>query len=118
MAWLALFVLAVVVSAAGALLPRRARFERAPGFPWFWVVFPVTCMAIAAAVGVFVCPQAVTGSGSFWWDAPRTSSPATQFLSGEQYQRFVLLRRLRRVLPAVSAVGIGMCVWAWRRRRL
>lgn len=118
MGWLVLVVLGVVVLAAGVVLPRRDRLGRAPGFPWFWVVFPCTCLALVAAVGVFAWPQAVTGSWSFWWVPPSTSPSTMQFLSNEQYQRIVTLRWLRWALPAVSLAGIGLSAWAWRRRRV
>ena len=123
MAWLVLVGVVIVLLVAGAVLPRRDRLGREPGFPWFWVVFPVTCFAVAVAVGVFAWPEIVTHGGSVWWGSPSAGSPGSsaaehQFLSSEQYQRYATLRRMRRILPAVSIVGIGLCVWAWRRRRI
>ncbi|CAM3075386.1 Amino acid permease [Prescottella defluvii] len=118
MGWLALVVLGAVISVMVAVLPRRDRLGRASGFPWFWVVFPATCLAVAAALGVFGWPQVVTGAGSYWWDAPSFGPTTRQFLSGEQYQRLVTLRRLRWVLAAVSLAGIALCVRVWRRRRV
>ncbi|WAL49202.1 amino acid permease [Rhodococcus pyridinivorans] len=118
MAWLMLGVLALVGVVAGVVVPRRARLGSAPGFPWFWVAFPATCIVIATAIGVFAWPQVLTGSGSYWWEPPTANRPGVQFLSNEQYQRFATLRRWRWVLPVASLVGIGWCVWAWRRRRV
>lgn len=118
MGWLLLVASGAVAMVAGVVLPHRDRLGPAPGFPWFWVVFPSTCIAIAAAVSVFAWPQAVTGWGSYWWDPPSLSSPTLQFLSNEQYRHLVTLRRLQGALPVVSLVGIGLCVWAWRRRRI
>ncbi|QCQ90538.1 amino acid permease [Rhodococcus sp. SGAir0479] len=118
MAWLVLGVLGFVAVTAAVVGPRRARLRRAPGFPWFWVVLPATAVAVAAAVGVFAWPQAVTGAGSFWWDRPWSGPSTLQFLSHEQYQRLVTLRRLRWVLPPASVLGVASCVWAWRQRRV
>lgn len=123
MAWLVLVGVGVALLAAGIVLPRRERLGRAPGFPWFWIVFPATCIAVAAAVGVFAWPEIVTHGASVWWGAPRAGSPRPsahgyQFLSAEQYQRYATLRRMRWTLPVVSLAGIGLCVWAWRRRRI
>lgn len=118
MAWLILSVLALVGLTAAVMVPRRARLGSAPGFPWFWVAFPATCIVIATAIGVFAWPQVLTGSGSYWWQPPTANRPGLQFLSSEQYQRFVTLRRWRWVLPVASLAGIGLCVWAWRRRRM
>lgn len=106
----------VVVAVACAVLPRRGRRETAPGFRWFWVTFPLTCFAVAASVGVFVVGhQFVGGGGSFWWDlgGPRSG----QFLSVEQYHQMRMEHRLRWVLPVVSAAGIALSVWSWRRGR-
>jgi hypothetical protein len=97
-----------------ATRPARQR----PGFPWFWVAFPATCIVIATAIGVFAWPQVLTGSGSYWWEPPTANRPGVQFLSSEQYQRFATLHRWRWVLPVASLVGSGWCVWAWRRRRV
>jgi hypothetical protein len=118
MAWLALGVLVLVGLVLGLVVPRRARRGTTPGFPWFWVAFPATCMTAAAAVAVFAWPHVLSGSGRYWWEPPTVNRPGLQFLSSEQYQRFVTLRRCRWVLPAVSLVGVGWCVWAWRRRRV
>lgn len=118
MAWLVLGVLAVVGAAVCVAVPRRARLGRAPGFPWFWVVFPATCIVVAAAVCLFAWPQVSPGSGNYWWEPLTVNRPGLQFLSNEQYRRFVMWHRARWVLPPVSLVGIGLCVWAWRRRRV
>ncbi|RQM32949.1 amino acid permease [Rhodococcus ruber] len=118
MAWLVFGVLALMGLVAGGVVRQRDRVERASGFPWFWVAFPATCIVIAAAVSVFAWPQVLTGSGSYWWDPPTVNQPGLQFLSNEQYQRFMTLRRWRWVLPAISLVGIALCVWTWRRRHV
>ncbi|PTR31254.1 hypothetical protein C8K36_101281 [Rhodococcus sp. OK519] len=90
--------------------------DTSPGFPWFWVAFPLTCFALAASVGVIVAGnQFIAGAGSFWWDLGGTQSG--QFLSNEQYHRITTVHRLRRVLPALSAAGIALSVWSWRRGR-
>ncbi|EGD22153.1 amino acid permease [Prescottella equi] len=123
MAWLVLVARGVVVLVAVTVLPRRGRLGRAPGFPWFWVVLPVMCIAVAAILGVLFRPEIVTHASSIWWDRPGTGSPGPgspheQFLSAEQFQRYTMLRRMRLILPAVSVVGIGLAVGAWRRRRI
>ncbi|BAH51855.1 hypothetical membrane protein [Rhodococcus opacus B4] len=120
MAWLLFLALGVVALVARVVLPRRARLERAPGFPWFWVAFPVTCLAVAAAVGAFTAwPHAVSGMRSFWWDLTTPDNAhGMQFLSSEQYHRFVTMGRARQVLPVVAVAGIVWCVWTWRRGRV
>ncbi len=120
MAWLMVGVLALVGVVAGVVVPRRARLGSVPGVPVvLGGVPPATCIVIAIAIGVFAWPQVLTGSGSYWWEPPTANRPGVQFLSSEQYQRFVTLRRWRWVLPVASlAGGIGWCVWAWRRRRV
>ncbi len=80
MAWLILGVLALVGLAAAVVVPRRARLGSAPGFPWFWVAFPVTCIVIATAIGVFAWPQVLTGSGSYWWEPPTANRPGSAVL--------------------------------------
>lgn len=82
MAWLVLVAMGVVVLVAVTVLPRRGRLGRAPGFPWFWVVLPVTCIAVAATLGVFFRPEIVTHASSIWWGRPGTGSPRAWFAAG------------------------------------
>ena len=118
MAWLVLCVLGAAGLTVGIVVPRRAQLGPASGFPWFWVAFPGTCIVVAATIAVFAWPQVLTGSGSYWWEPPTVNRPGLQFLSSEQDQRFVMLSRWRWVLLVASLAGIGLCVLAWRRRRV
>lgn len=113
----------VVTTVACAIVPRRARFSPASGFPWFWAVFPAACFAVAGAVGVFAAwPDAIGGWWSFTWNLFPPRSPYAQFLSNEQFNQMVALHRLRQwlgwLLPVAGGAGIGLSVWAWCRRRV
>nr|AIU93509.1 hypothetical protein LRS1606.75 [Rhodococcus sp. NS1] len=118
-AWLIFCAFGVVALVACVVLPKGSRHERTPESPWFWMVFPVTCLMIAASVGVFMAwPQAMSSSGSLWWDLSGPRTPTGQFLSSEQYHEITVWNRMRWLLPVASVVGIGLSVWAWRRGRV
>ncbi|WP_200170848.1 amino acid permease [Tomitella cavernea] len=118
MIWSMLAACAVVAAVAGAVLPRRARFTP-KGLPWFWLVFPATCLVAAWWVGASIgWVGNLGGSARFFWDAFTSAPEGQQFLSNEQFQQMQDQRRLRRVLPAAAAVGAVLSAWAWRKRRV
>ncbi|WP_414123096.1 amino acid permease [Corynebacterium nuruki] len=126
------FLIAVVVTAvAGVVLLRTARrpasrpADRTPRFPWFWVSFPLTVLALVSAVGALLARFAGTEEvrtppvpwALTYPDPPRSG---LDFLSGEQ------LRQLQGPLPpevyvwfwpVAALVGLGWSVWAWRTGR-
>lgn len=118
MAWLLIVAFGVVATVARVVVPRRMRGPTGR-FPWFWVVFPLTCVAVACATAAFTTvPGFVNGDGSFWWNLSLPDNePSLQFLSNEQYRRFETVRYAKRILPLVAVAGIVACVWAWRRGR-
>lgn len=114
--WMVVFALGMSVLVAVAVLPGRRRTERR-GFPWFWIVFPLTCLAVAATVAV-------------WWpDFPTVYGAGRSYmpLGGGEYavpgmgylssgQRF----KIDAVMigtPIVAASGVVASVWAWRNDR-
>lgn len=110
MIWLMILALVVVLLVAAAVLPRHRRAD--PGFPvrfpWFWVVFPATCFAIAGTIGVLTVPS----GGEYGWTM---YPPSVQFLSNEQFNRIMWRSRALWVLPVVSMIGVGLSIWSWRR---
>ena len=98
----------IVLTVAGSVLPRRAK-EQSPGFPWFWVVFPITTFAVALTVYSFlpVAPLGIDSGPSPY--VPLSELPEDPFESLWKGQ----------ILWAVTAVaGIGLSLWAWRRGRI
>lgn len=108
MVWLMVLALVIVLLVAAAVLPRRGTGDASVRFPWFWIIFPATCFAIAATVGVFAVPS---GGGFGWSMYP----PGRQFLTNEQFNQIIWRDRAIWVLPAASVVGVGLSVWSWRR---
>lgn len=108
MTWLLVLAVLIVLTVAGAVLPRRVSREQR-GFPWFWVVFPITAFAVALAVYSFL-PIAPLGV-DFGWTmysplVDSSESSVDPFWSG----------KIMWVVTAV--VGAGLSVWAWRRGRV
>lgn len=110
--------LVVALSVACVFAPWGTQRERSPGTAVFWIAFPLTCFAVAAAVGMFVAwPQSVDGSSSLWWDLSLPRSPRRQFLAGEQYHQIAFGNRMRWALPVFAVSGVGVCAWAWHAGR-
>lgn len=108
MTWLLALAALIVLTVAGAVLPRRANRER-HGFPWFWVVFPITAFAVALA-GYSFLPVAPLGFDFGW----TMYSPLADS-SGSSVDPF----RSGKIMWVVTAVvGAGLSVWTWRRGRM
>jgi hypothetical protein len=57
MTWLLIFAGLVVLLVGGAVLPRRAEYRGgtdSPGFPWFWVTFPVAVLGLVSTLGMIL----------------------------------------------------------------
>ncbi|GAB3691953.1 hypothetical protein [Corynebacterium nasicanis] len=90
MAWLVFGVAFVVVVAVFAVAPRFAGGGR--GFPWFWVVFPVTALAVGSTL-------------MFWADF------------GPQVMDFFVWNLTTTAWPIVALLGAALSVWTWRTGR-
>ena len=105
MTWLLVLATLIVLTVAGAVLPRRAKQQRY-GFPWFWVVFPITALAMALTVYAFL-PIAPLGLEYGW----TMYAPLTD-LSDDYFDSLFA----GQLLWAVTAVvGLGLSIWSWRR---
>lgn len=103
----------VVTVVVAAVIPRRVPVRgpagpgRTPRFPWFWVVFPVTVLATASAVGVVLSRTVgVTETDHRPVDLSLTypdfgGGGDVQFLSNEQF------RSISGPLPA------DVYLWGW-----
>lgn len=108
MTWLLALAALIVLTVAGAVLPRRITGEPR-GFPWFWVAFPVTAFAVALSVYSFL-PVAPLGFDYGWtMYAPLTDSTAGSVAP-------LWPGKIMWVITAV--VGAGLSVWSWRRGRV
>ena len=129
---LLIFAVLVIALVAGAVLPRRAdsRAGATAGFPWFWLIFPVTAVLVALAVGAWLPGDGVTaGGGNFGWTMYMPLGDADEpsawdrfrgdYLSDDQAWRLLLPGAWARVsYPLAALLGLGLTVWAWRRRRI
>ena len=108
MTWFLVLAFLIVLAVAGAVLPLRTK-QQGSGFPWFWVVFPITAAAVALTVYPFL-PIAPLGLEYGWtMYAPLSDSSDDYFDS----------LRSRQILWAVTAVaGLGLSIWTWRRGRV
>lgn len=108
MTWLLVLAILIVLTVAGAVLPRRAK-QQHPGFPWFWVVFPITALAMALTVYSFL-PVAPLGLEYGWTMYAPLSDLSDDYLDSLWPGQ---------ILWAVTAVaGMGLSVWTWRRGRV
>lgn len=108
MLWVMVVALVVVLCVAAAVLPRRSGEER-EGFPWFWVVFPLTCLAAG-----------ITISGSLPGSLPMPGSGPTRYMHGHgaTVDYFTVLNWLNAFLAAGVVVGTILSFWARRKRRV
>lgn len=108
MLWVMIFALAVVLCVAFAVLPRCLNEER-EGFPWFWLVFPLTCLAAG-----------ITISGFLPGSTPLPESGPVRYLQGNEptVDYFTVLNWLNAISAASVVVGVVLSFWAWRRRHV
>ncbi len=125
MTWLLIFAALVVLLVAGAVLPRRAEYRRESGtrgFPWFWLVFPLTALAVALAFASWL-PGVLSGGAYSGWTmyvplADADEDPTSTLLS-DTAALYLLSGWWARVgYPVLAIVGIGLSTWAWRRNRV
>lgn len=111
-----LFALVVGAGVAGAVLPCRARLLRgaAPevaktlpshGFPWFWVVFPLTCFSTATAFSMTV-------------DPPISLSGPRRYADYFEPAPFTVAEALSMVIFAATVLGVVLSARSWRARRI
>ena len=92
--WLIVFAAVIVGLVAASVVPRR---HNRPGFPWFWVAFPVTVLATAAALAGY---------------APVEFHPTMYLpLSDRDALDATWLWGL------LAVIGAAASTWAWRRGR-
>lgn len=103
-----IFALVVVLCVAAAVLPRRST-EKRKGFPWFWVVFPFTCLAAG-----------ITISGFLPGSTPSPGSGPIRYVQGQgaAVDYFTVLNWLSAISAASVVVGAILSFWAWRKRRV
>jgi heme/copper-type cytochrome/quinol oxidase subunit 1 len=131
MTWLLIFAVLVIALVTGAVLPSRTGFgASSAGFPWFWIVFPVTVLLVALGLGAWLPGAGVTaGGGNFGWTMYMPLSDADEpsawddvradYLSDDQAWRLLLFGAWGRVIyPLAALAGLALTVWAWRRRRI
>lgn len=85
-------------------------FERQlRGFPWFWVVFPFTCLAAGVMILGFL-PDST----------PSPGSGPNRYVQGDgaPVDYFTVLNWLNAVSAASVTTGAVLAVWAWRKRRM
>lgn len=108
MTWLLALAFLIVLTVAGAVLPRRNKQDRL-GFPWFWVVFPITAFAVALAIYSFLPIEPLGVNFGWTMYAPLSDlpedSPSSFWPAGIWW-----------VVTALA--GIGLSVWTWRRGRV
>lgn len=113
MVWLMALALLTVLLVAAVTLPRQSAPDTELGFPWFWVVFPATCFAIAASVGLLGTALPQDFQSTIYIAG---YEPAPLALPNDRVDQILLRRRALWSLPILSVVGIGLSIWTWRRR--
>ncbi|WP_288832360.1 hypothetical protein [uncultured Corynebacterium sp.] len=104
------FAALVVVLVAAAVLPRRAA-EDPSRFPWFWVAFPLTALALALTAYLFL--PAGPLNTEFGWTMYAPLADATED-SGDT----AAFNWQGVFWAAASLAGAGLSAWAWRRGRV
>lgn len=125
MTWLLIFAALVVLLVSGAVIPRRAEYREeagTPGFPWFWIVFPLTALAVALAFASWL-PGSASGVADFGWTmyaplADADENSTTTFLSDEAAWHLLRGQWARIGYPLLVVLGLALSSWAWRRRKI
>ena len=124
MTWLLIFAVLVVLLVGGAVLPRRADYRGesgAMGFPWFWLVFPLTALVVALAFASWL-PSSPASGFAFGWgmhtridDADGGVGP---FLSDESAWHLLGGTWARLGYQLLGIVGVGLSTWTWKKGRI
>ncbi|WP_034647935.1 hypothetical protein [Corynebacterium sputi] len=122
MTWLLIFAVLVVLLVGGAVLPRHADYRGesgAVGFPWFWIVFAMTALAVALAFSAWL-PGSPASGFDFGWGmyAPLVQSDGSAdrtFLSDEAAWKLLGGQWARIGYPLLGIVGVGLSTWAWKK---
>lgn len=107
MYWVYAAAFAAVVVVAAVVLPRR-HGSGPRAFPWFWVAFPFTCLAVAAGI-VHLGPALL-------WEM-NVGPERYQFLDNPPRDPFTLFNRSVTAWPLLAVVGAVASVWSWRKGR-
>ncbi|WP_312976565.1 hypothetical protein [Corynebacterium sp.] len=124
MTWLLIFAALVVLLVSGAVIPRRAEYRGeagAPGFPWFWIVFPLTALAVALAFAAWLPGSPANGFADFGWgtSAPYVAegdSRGWSLLSDEAAKHLMMGPWSRVVYPLLAVLGVLLSARAWKKR--
>ena len=103
------FAALVVVLVAAAVLSRRTAQDPSP-FPWFWVAFPLTALALALTA-YFLLPAGPLNT-EFGWTMYAPLADATDE-SGDS----AAINWQGVFWAAASLAGTGLSTWAWKRGR-
>lgn len=129
MTWLLIFAALVVLLVGGAVLPRRAAYrglepeeQKRPGFPWFWLVFPLTVFAIALGIAAWLPWTAGTGA-DFGWTmymplADADEGYGSSLLSDAAAANLLRMPWAPIAYPLIAVAGFALSVWAWRKQRI
>lgn len=129
MTWLLIFAALMVLLVGGAILPRRAAYrgqepeeQKRPGFPWFWIPFPLTVFAIALGFAAWLPGTAATVA-DFGWTMYMPLADAddgfdSSLLSDAAAANLLRMPWARIAYPLIAVAGLALSVWAWRKRRI
>lgn len=126
MTWLLIFAALVVLLVSGAVIPRRAEYRGeagTPGFPWFWIVFPLTALAVALAFASWL-PGSPSDGFDFGWGMPARyvsvegAFDEGGFLSDDAASHLIMSPWARVGYPLLAILGAALSVWGWRKRRI
>ncbi|MGV0868590.1 hypothetical protein [Corynebacterium kalidii] len=126
MTWLLIFAGLVVLLVGGAVLPRRAEYRGgtdAPGFPWFWLVFPLTALLVALAFAAWLPGSPASGWTDFGWGMSARyvavdDADTWTFLSDEAASHLLMSPWTRIVYPLLAILGAVLTTRAWKEGRI
>ncbi|MEY8567599.1 hypothetical protein AALF15_13680 [Corynebacteriaceae bacterium 7-707] len=124
MTWLLIFAGLVVLLVGGAVLPRRAEYRGdavTTGFPWFWLVFPLTALLVALAAAAWLPGSPASGFVDFGWGmsaryVAEGDSRGWNLLSDEAAKHLLAAPGTRIVYPLLAALGALLSARAWKKR--
>ncbi|WP_420098472.1 hypothetical protein [Corynebacterium sp.] len=126
MTWLLIFAALVVLLVSGAVIPRRAEYRGeagTPGFPWFWIVFPLTVLVVALAFAAWLPGSPANGWAGFGWGMPARYAAEDDagnwtFFSDEAANHLLMSPWSRVVYPLLAIVGAVFSARAWKKGRI